>query len=366
MTIKIREITGENELLSLKEPWKALLAKCDHTVFSTWEWMTTWWKHFGRNKELFLLIAEENGALIGAAPFAYSNLKSHGFPIRKIEFIGTPKSDYNNFVTSRNSETCIRLFLEYAFQFYQKRLDSIELDDVTEPSTLMVVQRTKGHLQTVSNRSLHECFYITLPDSYESLYSQLEYKFRQNLRRSMRNLEKTGKVEFADYSGTNENAVGMQVLFDLHQRRWTNKGDTGAFAEPAVRAFNLDIADQFAQLGWLSLHSLNVNRVPVASAYGFKYNSKFYYYLHGINPDYHRFSVGNLLVVNLLKECIENQFTEFDFLRGDETYKGRWTSSSRKNYNITITKRNFGLREKNWFLRTYSYQVDRLKKNLTH
>jgi CelD/BcsL family acetyltransferase involved in cellulose biosynthesis len=333
-------------------------------VFSTWEWLTTWWKHFGSNKKLLILLAEENGIPIGIAPLMYSNLRVYGFRIRKIEFIGTPKSDYNNFILTQKSEQCIKLFLEHAYQSFQKKWDSIELDDISEPSTLKVLQKTEGQLQTVSSRSLHECFYINLPKSYNSLYNQLEYKFRQNLRRSMRNLEKSHKVEFVDYSTPDESATGMQTLFDLHQKRWTIKGEEGAFANPGVRRFNLEIANLFAQLGWLSLDSLNVEGVPVASAYGFNYNFKFYYYLHGIDPAYHRYSVGNLLVVNLLKKCIEKQLKEFDFLRGDESYKGRWASLSRKNYNIILTKRKFSAKAQNWFVRTYSYQAKKLQEIL--
>jgi CelD/BcsL family acetyltransferase involved in cellulose biosynthesis len=363
MTIKIREINDTYEFLGLKQQWETLLSYCNHTVFSTWEWLTTWWKHFGADKGLLLLIAEDDGVPIGIAPLMYSSLKAYGFPIRKVEFIGTPKSDYNNFILARNSDECIKLFLEKAYHSFQKKWDSIELDDISEPSTLKVLKETKDNLQTVSIRSLHECFYIDLPNSYDSLYNNLEYKFRQNLRRSMRNLEKNHKVEFVDYSTTDKSDNGMQILFDLHQKRWKAKGDVGAFADPAVRRFNLDLAKNFAQLGWLSLNSMNVDGIPAASAYGFKYHSKFYYYLHGIHPAYHRYSVGNLLVANLLKKSIVEQVKEFDFLRGDESYKGRWTLSSRKNFNVILTKKRFTARTQNRFLRTYCYQIGRLEKS---
>jgi CelD/BcsL family acetyltransferase involved in cellulose biosynthesis len=365
MTIKIREIESYNEFIDLKELWQNLLLKSDHTVFSTWEWLTVWWKHFGKDKKLLLLLAEENEKPLGIAPLMYSVSNVFGFRTAKIEFIGTPNSDYNNFILTERTGQCITLFLDYINEVFQEKWESIELNDVPETSpTAHFLQKREGHLQTVSSRVLHECLYIQLPKSYDYLYSQLHYKFRQNLRRSMHNLEQQHKVELTDFSTTQRSVDGMEKLFELHQKRWKATGEPGAFADPKIRQFNLDVAQTFAQQGWLSLSSLDVDDIPVASSYGFKYNSKFYYYLHGVDPVYHRYSVGNLMVSSLLKKCIEDQLKEFDFLRGAESYKYRWTTSSRKNYNFIITKRKVIARAKNRFLRTYSFQVKKLKGSL--
>src|SRR4051794_23919497 len=58
------------EFDTLKEKWNALLSKSrSDTVFLRWEWMHTWWRHFGRNRTLFLIGAESDGELVGLAPF---------------------------------------------------------------------------------------------------------------------------------------------------------------------------------------------------------------------------------------------------------------------------------------------------------
>ena len=362
MTIKIREINSYREFISAKESWQNLLLTSDHTVFSTWEWLTVWWKHFGKDKQLLILVAENDEKILGIAPLMYSISNVFGFRTAKVAFIGTPNSDYNDFIVKERPGECITLFLDHIHDSFQKKWESIELNDVPETSpTAHFLQKREGHLQTISSRVLHECLYIHLPKSYDELYSQLRYKFRQNLRRSMHNLAKGHKVEFADFSATKEVATGMEKLFDLHQKRWNATGEPGAFADPKIQQFNLDVAQTLAARGWLSLNSLNVDGIPVASAYGFKYNSKFYYYLHGVDPAYYRYSVGNLLVSSLLKKCFEEQLTEFDFLRGDELYKYRWTTKSRKNFNFIITKRKFIAKAKNQFLRRYSFQAKKLK-----
>jgi CelD/BcsL family acetyltransferase involved in cellulose biosynthesis len=363
MTLKIKEINSYSEFIDSKEAWQDLLSRCDHSVFSTWDWLTVWWKHFGKNKRLLILKAEDNERILGIAPLMYSVLNVYGFRTAKIEFIGTPHSDYTDFILAEKHEECLKLFLDYVQDFFLEKWESLELNDIPETSsTKHFLSTQKNRLQIVSSRVLHECLYIPLPKSYDELYNQLHYKFRQNLRRSMRNLEKEHKVQLTDYSATNLLDNGMENLFVLHQKRWRTRGETGAFANPKIRLFNIDIAQTFAKRGWLSLSSLDVDGIAVASSYGFKYNSKFYYYLHGVDPAYNKYGVGNLMVSFLLKKSIEEELTEFDFLRGDESYKYRWTTSSRKNTNLILTKRTFLAGAKNQFLRRYSFQVKKLKK----
>ena len=69
--MRIFEIGDYPGFLSLKESWTEALQKCDHTVFSTWEWLSIMWKYFGKDRKLMILLAEENGKIIGIAPLMY-------------------------------------------------------------------------------------------------------------------------------------------------------------------------------------------------------------------------------------------------------------------------------------------------------
>jgi len=365
MVLKISAVTSTQEFLALKNEWNLLLRECNHTFFSTWDWLSIWWKHFGKNKKLLILKAEENGKIVALAPLSYSVYNLYGLKTKKITFMGSPNADYNNFILpSDRSDECLTKFFEYLCDSTEDKWDTIELEDVYDPSVIHFIQNIEGELQTFSSRVLHECLYIKLPSSYDLLYSQLAYKFRQNLRRSMNNLEKNNKINFKDYSSNDKVNDGMQVLFELHQKRWKEAGETGAFADPKIRDFNLDVAQHFNQKNMLRLVSLNVDEVPSACSYGFVYEGKFYYYLHGVDPAYSRYSVGNLIIVNLLKKCMAEGLTEFDFLRGDEGYKFRWTQSSRKNYNFVIGKRQLFSKTQNLLLRNYYYQTKKLLSHL--
>jgi CelD/BcsL family acetyltransferase involved in cellulose biosynthesis len=87
--MRITEVNNLNDFASLQDAWNDLLQRSSHTVFSTYEWLFTWWRHFGNNRHLIILLAEEDNKLIGVAPLMYSIHSVFGLRQGKIEFVGT-------------------------------------------------------------------------------------------------------------------------------------------------------------------------------------------------------------------------------------------------------------------------------------
>ena len=116
--MKILEIENNSDFTALKDRWNDLLPRSGNTIFSTWEWISTWWRHFGKEKSLRILVAEEKDAIVSIAPLMLSknNLRHFG-KIRKIEFIGGWDSDYNDFIFVRQDRDCLKLFLNRLIEF---------------------------------------------------------------------------------------------------------------------------------------------------------------------------------------------------------------------------------------------------------
>ena len=52
---------------NLAASWNAL---ANDIPFRSWEWLTTWWKHYGDGHELFvLLVHDDQEKLLGIAPW---------------------------------------------------------------------------------------------------------------------------------------------------------------------------------------------------------------------------------------------------------------------------------------------------------
>jgi CelD/BcsL family acetyltransferase involved in cellulose biosynthesis len=343
---------------SLEACWNSFLKNSltGNNIFLTWEWLSIWWKHFGKGRELLVLAAEEEGKTLAIAPFMLSKYPVMKFGhISKIEFLGAPQSDYSNFIFIERENECLRSFINY-LESEVSGWDVIELKEL--PESQLTKHLVDSILDDHSIR-LHKktavcniCPYIPLPSSSEIFVNNLSHSQRYNLNRSMKKLARSFAVDFKDYADLGFSIVdAMNLFFRLHEMRWNGKGQSGVLAESDVQAFHLDIAKCFAEKSWLALYFLTLNNQPVSAHYGFEYGKKMYWYLSGFNTEYTSYSIGNIGMKLLIEKCINSGFSEFDLLRGEEAYKSHWTSAYRKNFEIILARTNlfslnYAVREK--------------------
>jgi CelD/BcsL family acetyltransferase involved in cellulose biosynthesis len=343
--LRVREI-GLSEFEALKDSWNQILQRSkDNSVFSTWEWLRCWWKHFGEDRAFRTLVAQDDGEICGFAPLMLSKYSFLGFgKLRKVEFAGCPQSDYSSFILLRRENECLRLFLEHVVRSCD--WDILELVDVPANShsgmALGSLESTKNSKMRTRTSTL--CPYMTLPDSLENYVDHLSRNMRKNLRKRMQKLREDYKVEMRTQRDFDSVDNAMKAFFSLHQKRWSSKGKPGVFASETVRDFHIDVARAFDEKGWLALYFLCVNDKPVAAIYSFDYDGKKYGYLTGFDPDFESYGVGNLLKMHVVGESIRKGFREYDLARGFESYKADWSTGVRTNLAFWTVNRGFTAR----------------------
>jgi CelD/BcsL family acetyltransferase involved in cellulose biosynthesis len=339
----------------------------DKDVFSTWEWLSCWWKHFGKGRDLKILIAQEKDEILGVAPLMLSKYSFlHMGKLQKLEFIGSPHSDYNSFVLLKKEKECLKLFLKHLMEFSE--WDLLELSDVREGSVSanLLDEASKNRTTKLELRIGTLCPYVNLPASNEDFANGLSRNMRKNLRKGMRKLSKKYKVEVKTQKAYRSTKEAMEAFFKLHQKRWRSKGERGAFASEVFRNFHLDLAEVFDKKGWLSLRFLMANSKPIAAVYSFDYNLKKYGYLSGFDPDFGHYTVGNLLKLVIVEECIKKRFREYDLARGFEPYKANWATGVRRNFVATIVGKSVFAEVYDWAVQNHFSQllIDKLRFHL--
>lgn len=296
------------------------------------------------DRQLRVLVGEEDDQIVGIAPLMLSSYRfvtrfMNIGKVNKIEFIGSPQSDYNNFILLSNEEECLKAFLGYLME--QSDWDWLHLLDIPEASLsaklLWGLPRDPWGLAMEFDEL---CPYVKLPDSIDVLARKLPGRTRKDIRRESRELSEKYLVAFkthADFRSTDE---AMNVLFDLHERRMsTLKISNSGFTRS--RDFHAHIAREFASKGWLYLSFLTANGQPVASGYSFHYGQKSYQYQGGFDPTFGRYGVRTLLHMNEVEVCIQKGFKEYDFTRGGEPYKLRWPTEIRRNFQLNLVRRGW-------------------------
>jgi len=133
--MSIRIVDSEEEFSALKLAWQELYdSNANHSPYQSWDWNHTWWKHFGAPGRLRLFLAEEEGRLIGIAPFQLVP-RFYGWPLTHLAFIARKRSDYLDFIIRPGMEA---VFFQQLFAHLREigaewRL--LELRDIPGTST---------------------------------------------------------------------------------------------------------------------------------------------------------------------------------------------------------------------------------------
>lgn len=352
----------------LKDIWNTLLSKnlFGNNIFSSWEWLSTWWQYFGKNRKLLILAVEDQHDIVGIAPFMISKYRLPFLgTFKKVEFIGTPHSDYSNFILLKNDIECINLIFKYLIS--SDEWDWIELKELPEAALYqrILIKSFKNIPSKLDQkiRVCNICPYIKLSNTIDEVKKNLSKKMRKNLKDYLRKIEKNfNSIKFQSYNELSYSIdSAMDIFIKLHEMRWYPQG--GVFQRtPILKNFHRSVARLFSKQGWLGLYFMLVDEKPVAASYGFVYSKKFYYYLSGFDPTYSPYSIGNLMIFYLLQNCVNDGLEEFDFMRGNETYKFFWAHHYRKNFEVRLLQKNIILRVVHWL--TWSKTISNLNHKI--
>ena len=145
------------------------------------------------------------------------------------------------------------------------------------------------------------------------------------------------KTEYVQDVGELDEA--LESLWTLHQQRWAEKGESGNFRQHTKRRFYAEVARRCLKEGWLRLYRLRIDGQVVAVLFGFRYADQFYYLQGGFDPKWTKYSVGQVLLGQIMGDCIQDGASGFDFLRGPEAYKYDWGTRDKRTCQVTIRKK---------------------------
>lgn len=319
----------------LAPEWRELLEAADNNrVFLSWEWLFTWWRHLAGGRRLWIVTLREGRDLVGIAPMALSSRQPQRLlPFRVLEFLGGGNvgSDYLDVIAARGAEQPVIAALS---DYLAERKLAIELTRI-RPDALShrLLTALEQHAHAVVERAPKEiCPYIRLEAlSWESYLARLGASHRYNVRRRLRNLSRSFRVEFRQARSQAECDAWLPQLIALHRKRWSGgRRASTAFSQPELVAFHSEFSALALQRGWLRLQFLHLNATPAAALYGLHYAGVFYFYQSGFNPAFFRHSIGLVTLGLAIQSAIAEGAREFDLLHGDESYKFLWTDERRE------------------------------------
>ncbi len=341
----VRRITHAVELHQLATAWNNL---ANGVPFRLCEWNSTWWRHYGQQGQLYVLVVvAADGELLGVAPWYIEPLRARG---RVLRFLGSGEvcSDYQTVLCKSGSEnTVLPALADYLCKgpgSDESQIsgpldwDLLNMDGVptTDANVGRLVRELASRGAAVHQEPTLSCWRLTFPESWASYEAMLSKGHRKQLRRLQRTFLDTGRAVLHTVARREELPLGWEILVHLHQRRWITQGDLGVFHSPVFTAFHRDMAEQFLQQGRLRLHWLEIDGKLAAAEYHFSSDDTVYAYQAGVDPELLELEPGRLTSLATLRRAMDQGFAHFDLLRGDEPYKSHWRAEPTECVNIEI------------------------------
>jgi CelD/BcsL family acetyltransferase involved in cellulose biosynthesis len=284
-------------------------------IFATPEWSRVWWEEFGAGRRL-LVLSFCDPEPVGLAPLVLDPEAA------VLSFLGGDDlTDYMGPISAGHEfqRAIADTLLDYA------------LEDI--PSWCSFDARclpvpfgfAEWLVEAADRRGLpfqmdeHEMTAVlSLPGSFDAYLEQLGRSRRHELRRKLRRFEEAAPDACLTTATEQTLEADLEDFFAMHR---SSEGEKGKFMGVERAGFFARIARTFQPLGLLSLDFLEVGGKRVASTFSYTYSGTFYLYNSAFDAGAAALSPGIMIVVLLIRRCIEQGMGRFDFLRGTERYK---------------------------------------------
>jgi CelD/BcsL family acetyltransferase involved in cellulose biosynthesis len=319
----------ENQFLAARQKHEELLARSHaDPLFQSWDWLTLWWSHFGKQsgaQRLRVLATFDESRLIGLLPlmdgrrsryraFRLSSASVLGGTSR--QHIGVP-TEYQDVIAESGRETEVLQACLIHFQVNSRS------DELTIGWCHRIERWRSAFL--VSRRGPWEYFRLVDPlmaysadlsHGFESYLGRLSANARRSVFNSRRKLHAVGSVTL-HVATEREQEAALIRLNSLHALRWGKQ----AFDEGRLR-FHVDVISRLNARKSVAISELRINDRCVSVLYDLRAGQSQYNIQMGYDPQAMRSSsLGLLHLGYAIESAATSGFQSYDFLGG----KGRKT-----------------------------------------
>jgi len=176
---------------------------------------------------------------------------------------------------------------------------------------------------------------MTVPDNMDSFFKNLNYKFRKNLRRSIRKIDK----EYHD-------CIGFRCFKTRHEAEQFIEDAEKVAKQTYQRGLGVGLIDNMqnrdlimlaAEKGWLRSYILYINNKPVSFEQILLYGDTLFCEHAGYDPAYKDVEPGTNIFIKIIEEVCSETFIKYiDFGFGDARYKKNFCDEKRQEESLYI------------------------------
>ncbi len=333
MVYRIREL---EQLAPLREWWNELLVGSDtRTVELSYEWQTTYWKHFHDSDDLFVLVAEDAGRIAGIAPLKRQIIRVNGVALRRLCFIAASESNYQDILTDDRSGKVHARFWQF-LQDHREEWDRLDLESV--PTASMTIGCFSGERignAPYSLRKRTRCLHLTINCPWDEYFASRSRKTREHCRNRLKKLGDFGPVRLSRVTDDQEIEQVLERLFAFHRARWNPTTTPSKFNDERMRSFYHECMLSLGKLGLMCLYVLTAGTVTVAVEVVFHIGGTYLDQINSYNTELEKLGPSVLLKRLFLEDLFKQGFATVDFGTWYE-YKRVWAEEESEKVSFEV------------------------------
>ena len=341
---EVIEVNDFDALESYRLAWDALLPETPRaSYFHTYDWLATYWRHFGQDQRLRVLIARAAGKTIGIVPLVVRSERHRLGSERVLTF---PLEDWGMWYGPIGRNTAATWLLAARHIASSRRdWDTIRLRWIDAEASQQ--NRVRHALQmagmTTRSNDYQRTAFIEVAGSWDDYLKQLKGKTRHELRRTLRRTEEMPEAEYVRHRPLPARDGDGDPRWDLYdacheiaEASWqADSTDGNTLCHPQVADFYRDAHATAARLGMVDINLLRIAGRPAAFCYNYHYLGRVFGLRMGFNRDIAPSGAGRATVLMMLRDSFARGDSLIEMGIGERRYKSELRSGVAASAEIT-------------------------------
>ena len=329
-------------------PLWAVLA--DNSPYSSFylneDWTSVWLEIFGESVRPEILVFEAERVPIGVCLLVHDVERRGPFRVSRVYLnTGAGTCGVRPFMEF-NSLLCIAGWEEKIAAALGEHLRSLEWDEFAIEGICPSPMLSWLHVNTLpelpASVKVQSSCYVDLDRlriQKRTYQSSLSSNTREQVRRSIRQYSKLGPLQVRVAQDVSMALQFFEEMRSMHQDRWTRRGERGAFSLGNRLEFHRKVIQRAFPKEAIQLLRISAGSHTIGILYNFVQHGKVYFFQSGLNyglrPDCKPGLVTHALAI---QHCLDEGFSDYDFLAGEARYKRSLTRDCRTLQWVVISR----------------------------
>jgi len=313
-----------------REAWDMLHQECGAPIFSSYDLVHLWLDVFKAVVKPHIVLIEDRGELIGAAPMFTSQARVMGLPVKTLAMVGNLDSLlcyslYNVFAKNDDPEV-IREMLNCVKRAKWNRLTLTHMEP--NKSTLRFLEGAAQMWErqyTSPTPDKHRTYVFPTEGNIAGNFGK---STRANLHRLRNKLEKEGRMDLRKVESVEEAERAMNLYLSLHEERWDASSSSMRLQDNC--RFTVEIGKMVIKTGKGEINELLIDGEVAAQLISLFDGDVVRGFRVGMTDKFQKFSPGLMVIALSMEENRKMGFKVFDPGHGKEDYKLRITNDQRE------------------------------------